>query len=60
MQPRDRFVHGLVAGGILVLGMAAPAHAVPVFSRKYYTSCGTCHAIFPKLNPYGQAFRLNG
>ena len=39
---------------------AAPAGAVPVFSRKYQTSCQTCHTIFPKLNPFGQAFRLNG
>ena len=36
------------------------ADAVPVFSRKYHTSCQTCHAIFPKLNPFGEAFRLNG
>jgi len=39
---------------------AIPAGAVPAFSRKYQTSCQTCHAIFPKLNPFGQAFRLNG
>jgi hypothetical protein len=38
----------------------APANAVPVFSRKYQTSCQTCHTVFPKLNPFGQAFRLNG
>jgi hypothetical protein len=37
-----------------------PADAVPVFSRKYHTSCQTCHVIFPKLNPFGEAFRLNG
>jgi hypothetical protein len=37
-----------------------PAVAVPAFSRKYQTSCQTCHTIFPKLNPFGQAFRLNG
>ena len=35
-------------------------NAVPAFSRKYQTSCQTCHAIFPKLNPFGEAFRLNG
>src|ERR1700690_613909 len=34
--------------------------AVPAFSRKYQTSCQTCHTIFPKLNPFGTAFRLNG
>jgi len=36
------------------------ASAVPIFSRKYQTSCMTCHTVFPKLNPYGEAFRLNG
>lgn len=40
--------------------LAHPAAAVPVFARKYQTSCATCHAIFPKLNPFGEAFRLNG
>ena len=49
----------LVVGGLGVLG-ARTARAVPVFSRKYQTSCQTCHTIFPKLNPFGQAFRLNG
>jgi hypothetical protein len=34
--------------------------AVPAFARKYQTSCQTCHTGFPKLNPFGQAFRLNG
>ncbi|HSD71571.1 MAG TPA: hypothetical protein VLE54_02215 [Thermoanaerobaculia bacterium] len=44
----------------VVLFDASPARAVPAFSRKYQTSCQTCHAIFPKLNPFGQAFRFNG
>jgi len=44
----------------LILFDARPAGAVPAFSRKYQTSCQTCHAIFPKLNPFGEAFRLNG
>jgi hypothetical protein len=50
----------VITGCALVLGAAIPAGAVPVFSRKYQTSCQTCHSIFPKLNPFGQAFRLNG
>ena len=37
-----------------------PAHAIPVFARKYRTSCITCHAGFPKLNSVGEAFRRNG
>src|SRR6266545_7838009 len=44
----------------LILFDARPASGVPAFSRKYQTSCQTCHTIFPKLNPFGQAFRLNG
>jgi hypothetical protein len=36
------------------------ASAIPAFARKYGTSCQTCHTIFPKLNAFGVAFRLNG
>ncbi len=36
------------------------ASAVPSFSRKYQTSCLTCHTVYPQLNPFGQAFRRNG
>jgi Iron/manganese superoxide dismutases, alpha-hairpin domain len=45
---------------VAVVADASFVAAVPVFSRKYQTSCMTCHTIFPKLNPYGEAFRLNG
>jgi hypothetical protein len=34
--------------------------AIPAFSRKYKTSCATCHIAFPKLNAFGEAFRRNG
>ncbi len=37
-----------------------PADAIPAFARKYQTSCQTCHVAFPKLNPFGEAFRLRG
>jgi hypothetical protein len=33
---------------------------IPAFSRKYKTSCATCHVAFPKLTPFGEAFRRNG
>ena len=47
-----------VAAGVL---FAAPlAEAIPAFARKYETSCQTCHVVFPKLNAFGEAFRLNG
>ncbi len=36
------------------------ASAIPAFARKYGTSCQTCHTVFPKLNAFGVAFRLNG
>jgi hypothetical protein len=36
------------------------AEAIPAFARKYQTSCQTCHIAFPKLNPFGVAFRLRG
>ena len=44
----------------LFLGLATPASAFPIFARKYHTSCVTCHTAFPKLNAFGEAFRLNG
>src|SRR5512140_3576839 len=50
----------LMAGTSLTCLVSTRADAVPAFSRKYQTSCQTCHSIFPKLNPFGTAFRLNG
>lgn len=43
----------------LVLG-SSRAEAVPAFARKYRTSCQTCHIAYPKLNPFGESFRLLG
>jgi len=45
---------------LVALGAASPARAVPAFARKYQTSCQTCHIVFPKLNAFGEAFRLRG
>ncbi len=53
----------LIAGAMLVLFIGltgSPAEAIPAWSRKYQTSCSTCHAPFPKLNYFGKAFRNNG
>ena len=50
----------LAVGMALSCLVSTRANAVPAFSRKYQTSCQTCHSIFPKLNPFGTAFRLNG
>ncbi len=51
----------LVAATFAVMAAASSsAHAIPAFARKYKTSCTTCHTVFPKLNPFGEAFRRNG
>jgi hypothetical protein len=52
------FAFAVVAALLLVA--ARPAMAIPAFARKYGTSCQTCHVVFPKLNPFGEAFRRNG
>ncbi len=44
----------------VVLAAASPARAIPPFARKYGTSCLTCHTVYPKLTPFGEAFRRNG
>jgi hypothetical protein len=48
--------------GILVwiLADAPGASAIPAFSRKYQTSCTTCHNNYPELNDFGEAFKKNG
>jgi hypothetical protein len=51
---------GIVAAWLVVVAFAKPAHAVPAFSRKYQTSCITCHTVFPQLTLAGEAFRRNG
>jgi hypothetical protein len=58
--PRSRGTLLLLVGVALSCLAPARAGAVPAFSRKYQTACQTCHTIFPKLNPVGTAFRLNG
>jgi hypothetical protein len=47
----------------LAVGIIAPprvARAIPAFARKYGTSCLTCHTVYPKLTPFGEAFRRDG
>ena len=45
---------------VALVATAHAAYAVPMFARKYQTSCQTCHIVFPKLNAFGEAFRLRG
>jgi len=54
------FLLATLSAFIFVLSCAESVHAIPVFSRKYRTSCITCHAGFPKLNSVGESFRRNG
>jgi hypothetical protein len=49
-----------VALAFLAVAAPRPAGAFPTYSRKYATSCGTCHTIYPKLTAFGEAFRRNG
>ncbi len=44
----------------LITLLAPDVHAIPAFARKYKTSCVTCHIAYPKLTPFGEAFRRNG
>ena len=44
----------------LFIMLSTESYSIPSFSRKYKTSCVTCHIAFPKLNAFGEAFRRNG
>jgi hypothetical protein len=53
-----------IALGLTVLSFALlitpSGQAIPAFSRKYQTSCTTCHSDFPELNDFGLAFKKRG
>ena len=42
------------------LATVPKSSAIPAFSRKYQTSCTTCHSNYPELNDFGEAFKKNG
>src|SRR6202158_4206436 len=44
----------------LMLASVPKTSAIPAFSRKYQTSCTTCHSDYPELNDFGEAFKKNG
>src|ERR1035441_10168030 len=49
------------AAVLLFFVIATPQpSAIPGFSRKYQTSCATCHSNYPELNDFGEAFKKNG
>jgi len=54
---------GVTAVVIVMWAMLASVpktSAIPAFSRKYQTSCTTCHNNYPELNDFGEAFKKNG
>lgn len=67
MPPRKKafaalmfFAYVFVSIACLFLMGIPNAQAIPYFSRKYGTSCTTCHNDFPELNDFGWAFKKNG
>jgi hypothetical protein len=50
----------LVVLGWVMLASVPKTSAIPAFSRKYQTSCTTCHNDYPELNDFGEAFKKNG
>lgn len=55
-----RLLAAALAAAAALLLLAEPAGAIPAFARKYRVSCTTCHAPFPRLKPYGEAFAGRG
>ena len=45
---------------LIILSIAPSSKAIPAFSRKYQTSCTTCHNNYPELNDFGLAFKKRG
>lgn len=45
---------------LIFLALVPSGKAIPAFSRKYQTSCTTCHNNYPELNDFGWAFKKNG
>jgi len=59
LKPLALVLLGILA--VVTLLVTAPSgKAIPAFSRKYGTSCTTCHNNFPELNDFGEAFKKNG
>ena len=44
----------------VMMASVSKTSAIPAFSRKYQTSCTTCHSNYPELNDFGEAFKKNG
>src|SRR5690349_25123104 len=60
---RISLLTGIISFVIVMGAMLATVpktSAIPAFSRKYQTSCTTCHSNYPELNDFGEAFKKNG
>src|SRR5690242_21810238 len=53
-------VTGVMVTLIAMFANVPNTQAIPAFSRKYQTSCTTCHSNYPELNDFGEAFKKNG
>ena len=52
---------GIPAALLLFMAAMPPgSQAMPYFSRKYRTSCMTCHEAFPRRSAVGEAYRMRG
>lgn len=62
MTKRYKLYCGILLATIMgICMMVEKASAIPVFARKYGTSCTTCHSPVPiNINNFGQAFKNNG
>jgi hypothetical protein len=60
MHHSDRVVAATLLTVCASCALPESALAIPAFSRKYETSCMTCHVAPPKLNPFGRAFKNRG
>ena len=56
---KKMILSSIVAVFVLLL-CTEKSYSIPAFSRKYKTSCSTCHYAFPMLNAFGEAFKNNG
>jgi hypothetical protein len=49
------------ASSVAAAPIATPGtFAIPAFARKYSMPCSACHDSWPRLSPFGQAFKDNG
>ncbi|NTW48395.1 MAG: hypothetical protein HGB19_01425 [Chlorobiales bacterium] len=60
VMKKRNFVFLIAIFAVPLLFWSKESSAIPVFARKYQTSCYTCHSGFITRNAFGEAFRNNG